>query len=112
MTITIERLQSQVSDFEADRQLQQDIRHLIDNLDVATHEIIYDYQEVEGIEYILIDTRNHHYQLKLHDTNPIKGDNSGKIELLKQKYLHDGRLRDEIETEIVMLPQFVAMITE
>lgn len=112
MTITIERLQSQPSDFEADRQLQQDIRHLVDNLDIATHEIIYDYQEVEGCEYILIDTRKHHYQLKLHDANPIKGENSGKIELLKQQYLHDGRLGKETEVEIIMLPQLVAMITE
>lgn len=108
MTITLEWPMSPA----CDSILADDIRHLIDNLDSVIYEVVKDYQEVEGIEYILIDTRNHHYQLKLHDTNPIKGDNSGKVELLKQKYLHDDRLTEGEEIEIIMLPQFVAMIAE
>jgi hypothetical protein len=107
MTLALERPMSQV-----DSILANDIRHLIDNLDEKIYDIERDYQQVEGVEYILIDTRNYHYQLKLHDTNQIKGDNSGKIELLKQKYLHDGKLREELEVEIIMLPQFVCLITE
>ncbi len=108
MTVALERPMSPV----VDSTLANDIRHLIDSLDPAIYEVVKDYQEVEGVEYILIDTRKYHYQLKLHDTNPIKGENAGKIELLKQKYLHDGRLGQETEVEIIMLPQLVSMITE
>lgn len=97
MTIAIERPQRQ----DVDGLLKADIKWLVSQL---PYEIISDYQELDKCEYLLWDTRRHHYQVSLHD--------DGRVILLKQKYLHDGRLGEEIEVEIIMLPQFVCLITE
>ncbi|MGK7895243.1 MAG: hypothetical protein AB4372_16880 [Xenococcus sp. (in: cyanobacteria)] len=97
MTLTIERPQRQ----DVDGLLKADIKWLASQL---PHEVSSDYQELDHCEYLLWDSRRYHYQVKLYD--------DGRVILLKQQYLHDGRLGEEIEVEIVMLPQFVAMITE
>ncbi|MDJ0554353.1 MAG: hypothetical protein QNJ68_07940 [Microcoleaceae cyanobacterium MO_207.B10] len=95
MTLAIERPLSQA----VDGLLKADIKFLVSNLDQATYDIAYHFDA--GIEYILIDTKKHHYQIKI---------SQEKITLLKYPYLHDGSLGAETEQEIVLLPQFVALL--
>lgn len=95
MTLAIERPLSQA----IDRLLKADIKFLVSNLDRANYDVAYHFDA--GIEYILIDSRSHHYQIKF---------TPEKITLLKYPYLHDGSLGNETEQEIIMLPQFVSLL--
>ena len=98
MTITLERPVSPVCDSE----LANDIRHLVDNLDTNTYNIVKDYQEIFCCEVILIDDNKNHCQIEIHDT--------GKIEMLQQGYLPSGELFHISLDSITTLPQFTALI--
>ena len=95
MTLAIERPLSQA----VDGLLKADIKFLVSNLDQATYDVATHFDA--GIEYILIDSRSHHYQIKF---------TPEKITLLKYRYSTDGSLTNGQEVEIVMLPQFVSML--
>ncbi|NET27035.1 hypothetical protein [Okeania sp. SIO1I7] len=97
MTVATERPSRQYDDL-----LVKDIKFLISGLDENIYNIIKDYQPLDQVEYILIDSRNYHYQIMLHD--------SGKVELMRQQYLSDSRLGEPYEVEIVNIPQFVCCL--
>ena len=98
MTITLERPVSPVCDSE----LANDIRHLVDNLDTNTYDIVKDYQEIFCCEVILVDNGQYHWQIEIH--------NSSEIELLQQQYLPSGELLDIGFTAITSLPEFTELI--
>jgi hypothetical protein len=98
MTVTLERPMSRA----CDSILASDIRHLIDNFDEKIYNIIRDYQEEFGCEVILIDDNQNHCQIKIYDT--------GKIELLRQRYLQSGGLADVSFFSFATLSQFTALI--
>ena len=98
MTVTLERPMSRAYDLT----LASDIRHLIDNLDEKIYNIIRDYQEVFCCEVILIDDNQNHCQIEIYDT--------GKVEVLRQRYLQSGGLADVSFSSVTTLPQFTALI--
>ena len=98
MTVTLERPVGRVWESK----LADDIRYLIDNLYKKIYNIIRDYQETFCSEVILIDDNKNHCQIEIHDT--------GKIELLQQKYLPSGKLLDIGFTTITSLPEFTKLI--
>jgi len=98
MTLTLDRPMSP----SVDSTLADDIRHLIDNLDENIYDIVRDYQPIFKSEVILVDNRQYHWQIELHD--------SGDIELLHQQYLPSGELCDISFTAITSLPQFIKLI--
>lgn len=95
MTLAIERPLSQA----VDGLLKADIKFLVASLDQVTYDVAY--HNDGPIEYILIDTRSHHHQVKISPET---------ITLLKYRYSTDGSLTNEQEQEIIMLPQFVALL--
>ena len=95
MTVALKRPVDQ----HIDPLLKTDIQFLVSNLDRATYDVAR--HTDDKTEYILIDTRSHHHQIKFTQES---------ITLLKYRYSSDGSLSDEQEQEIIMLPQFVALL--
>lgn len=94
MTVALKRPVDQC----VDPLLKADIKFLISNLDQATYDVAY--HTDDKTEYILIDTRSHHYQIKF----------SKSITLLKYPYLHNGELGKEQEVEIILMPQLKSLL--
>lgn len=86
----------------SDSTLADNIRYLIDNLDENTYNIVKDYQEEFCCEVILIDDNKNHCQIEMHDT--------GKIEVLRQRYLQSGGLTNISFSSVTTFPQFTALI--
>lgn len=77
------------------------IERFAEGLDTSIYEVISDRQDDLCCDVILIDDCSHHWQVEAHDT--------GEIELLRQKYLPNGGLKNCSLTPITSLSDFIRL---